>query len=173
MKYCLLPVILFTISCTDVDVLPSNSLEGYAPVYQATTAVKSVSTSAAKNTSSPGKIYAYKTFIYQNDVNNGIHIIDNSNPASPKKVGYINIPFSTEVAVKGDFLYSNNLDDLVVFDISKPAEPKLVNRVADVFPAANQTYPPFFNTVFECADPEKGVVIRWERKTLKDPKCRR
>lgn len=173
MRYCLFLFISFAFSCSNADVVLPAAQEGYAPVYQATTTVKSVNTGAARTTTSAGKIYAYKTFIYQNDINHGIHIIDNSNPASPKKVGYIDIPFSTEVAVKGDFLYSNNFDDLVVFDISKPAEPKLVNRVADVFPAANQTYPPYFNTLFECADPEKGVVIRWERKVLTGAKCRR
>ena len=160
-------------SCNNQDVLSPSTLEGYAPVYLSISSVKAVTNANARPTVLAGKIYAYKTFVFQNDVNNGIHIIDNSNPSSPKKVGYISIPFSTEVAVKGDFLYSNNLDDLVVFDISKPAEPRLVNRIADVFPASNQEYPPFNNTAFECADPAKGVVVRWERKTLTNPKCRR
>jgi hypothetical protein len=174
MRYCLFFLALFAMSCNSQDVLsPTSSQEGYSPVYQSAASVKVISSGNSRPTLAAGKIYAYRTFIFQNDLNTGIHIIDNSNPSAPKKIGFVSIPFSTEVAVKGDFLYSNNMDDLVVFDISKPAEPKLVNRVADVFPLSNQKYPPYFNTAFECADPEKGVVVRWERKMLKDPKCRR
>jgi hypothetical protein len=173
MRNCLFFLALFVMSCNEQDMIGPATQEGYAPVYQSVNSVKAIAATTPRATALAGKIYAYKTFVFQNDLNSGIHIIDNSNPAAPKKLGYISIPFSTEVAVKGDFLYSNNLDDLVVFDISKPSEPKLVSRVADVFPATNQKYPPFNGTAFECADPQKGIVVRWERKTLTNPKCRR
>lgn len=173
MKFLALIAPLLVMACSEIGTMPPNAVQGYAPVYVQPNLVKNVSAGSARATILAGKIYAYRNFIFQNDVNNGIHIIDNSNPAQPQKVGYISIPASTEVAVKGNFLYSNNYSDLVVFDITKPAEPRLVKRLENVFPLANQTYPPFNNTAFECADPEKGIVIRWEKKMLNQPKCRR
>ncbi|MEO6916782.1 MAG: hypothetical protein ABI151_15075 [Chitinophagaceae bacterium] len=173
MRWTILFLAIFFFGCTETGFNTNPGNRGYAPVYLAQDGVKKISIGSPRQTASPGKIYAFRNFIFQNDLNTGIHIIDNSNPSQPVKVGFINIPLSTEVAVKGDFLYSNNYDDLVVFDISKPSEPRLLNRVKNVFPPANQTYPPFNNIIFECADSKKGVVIRWELKELTNANCRR
>lgn len=173
MRLLTLSLLIFAFGCTEPGMGFVNGDQGFAPVYLAEESVKKIASGVPRQTTLAGKIYAYRNYIFQNDVNTGIHIVDNSNPSQPKKVGFIAIPLSTEVAVKGDFLYSNNYNDLVVFDISKPAEPKLLNRIENVFPAVNQNYPPFTNTMFECAEPKKGVVVRWERRTLVDPKCRR
>ncbi len=82
------------------------------------------------------------------------------NRTSPQKVSFLKLPLSTEIAVKGNYLYANNYKDLVVFDITTPAKPQFVKRVNDVFPLVNQKYPPFTNAFFECPDEAKGVVVR-------------
>jgi len=38
-----------------------------------------------------GKIYAYQDYIFVNDMYKGVHVIDNSNPSSPRKVSFIKI----------------------------------------------------------------------------------
>ncbi len=88
-------------------------------------------------------------------------------------ISYNIIPLSTELAVKGNYLYANNFRDIIVFDISNPAEPRLVKRVSNVFPPVNQKFPPLSNIYFECPDETKGVVVRWELKRINIPKCRR
>lgn len=145
----------------------------YVPKYISLGAVTDIKIDSPKNTVKAGKIYVFGNYLFQNDVNTGIHIIDISNRANPKKIAFINIPLSAEIAVKGNYLYTNNLADLLTFDISNPTTPVLKNRVKDVFPMPNQSYPPFNQVYFECADATKGVVIDWVLSEVENPKCRR
>ena len=165
---------LFFFSCTTRNnTLVVNPSDGYAPVYANITDVMKIALDSGKTTQAPGKLYTVGNFIYQNDINTGIHIINITDRKHPVKVAFLQVPFSTEVAVKGNSLYTNNLRDLVVFDITNKSKPQLVKRIENVFPFVDQRYPPFSNVAFECPDPSKGIVIRWERKTLANPKCRR
>ncbi len=82
-----------------------------------------------------GKIYVYKDLVLVNDIENGIHIIDNSNPESPKKVACIKMEANNDMEIKGDYLYVDSLMDLVIFDISNIRDIKEVTRLKDVFPA--------------------------------------
>ncbi len=168
----IIPLILTACTPDPVNYAPGQT-QGYAPVYASTVDITKISFETARKTILAGKIYAFGNYIFQNDLNKGIHIINNRDKNHPEKIAFINLPFSTEIAVKGNFLYSNNLSDLVVFDVSDVANPKLIKRIANVFPPVNQKYPPFLNTAFECADPSKGIVVAWESKLITEPKCRR
>lgn len=172
----LIPVFfaMILVSCTTdpINSLPGQT-EGYSPVYGTMVDIKQISYETARNTEQAGKIYAFGSYIFQNDINKGIHIINNANRSHPEKIGFIKLPYSSEIAVKGTYLYSNNLDDLVVFDISNITKPLLIKRIPNVFPPVNQKYPPIPNAVFECPDPDKGIVVSWERKILMNAKCRR
>ena len=81
-----------------------------------------------------GKIYAYYNLILVNDVDQGIHVIDNTDPQHPKKVAFIKLIANNDMAVKGDYLYADSLMDLVVFDISDISNIKKVARLKNVFP---------------------------------------
>ncbi|SDX39774.1 Uncharacterized conserved protein [Lutibacter oricola] len=80
-----------------------------------------------------GKIYTYNYYVFVNDANKGVHIIDNRNPENPKKIGFLNIPGNVDISVKDNKLYANSLVDLVVFDISNIDNIKQVNILKDVF----------------------------------------
>lgn len=99
-------------------------------------AVKIVSPRPVKET---GKIYSYKELVFINDVNRGIHVIDNSDPSAPEKISYIHIPQNTDLSVKDDKLFANSGKDLVVFDISNPQNIQQHNRLENVF----EYYQPF------------------------------
>ncbi len=172
----LTPVFLCLIlfSCTpESERLSPFQSEAYSPVYASMVDVLQIAFEPAKNTELSGKIYATGNYIFQSDINKGIHIIDKSNARQFRKIGFLKVPFSTEIAVKGNYLYTNNLNDLVVFDISNINSPQLVKRIENMFPSVDQKYPPFTNVLFECPDPSKGVVVSWEKKTLKNANCRR
>lgn len=79
-----------------------------------------------------GKIYAYRNFIFVNDSYKGVHIVNNTNPSNPFKMGFINIPGNVDVSVKDDFLYADSLGDLLVFDLSNLEDIKVVNRLKNV-----------------------------------------
>jgi hypothetical protein len=145
----------------------------YVPVYATVQASKDINSESARATVHPGKIYAYGNYLFQVEQNEGIHVIDNSNVQQAHKIAFIKVPGASELAIKSNYLYTNNMNDLVVLDLSSIQSPKLTNRVANAFPLINQAYPPASNTYFECPDPSKGIVIGWEEKTIENPKCRR
>ncbi len=151
----------------------TGKTDAYVPVYSTLTDINNILVETPKPTVEAGKIYAYGNYIFQNDLNTGIHIIDNSNRNQPIKIAFLSLPLNTEIAVKGNYLYANNYVDLVVFDISQPANPKLVKRVSDIFPPVNQKYPPYSNVYFKCPDKSKGLIVRWELQNIDIPNCRR
>lgn len=167
-------MVLAVSACTpDENIRFTGQTDGFSPVYALPSEITKIDFEPARKTEIAGKIYAIGNYIFQSEVNKGIHIINNQNRDQPKKVGFLKVPYSTEIAVKGKYLYTNNLSDLVVFDISDLNVPRMVKRVKDVFPPIGQQYPPFQNIMFECPDPAKGIIVHWERKMINNPKCRR
>lgn len=166
--------ILIFFSCQPRDVNdPPAQAQGYAPVYALRQTVNTIAVESAKPTTRPGKIYAYGNYLFQVEQNEGIHIINNTNPQQAQKVAFLKVPMASEIAIKSGYLYTNNLNDLVVFDLNNVVAPQLVHRLENAFPVIDQTYPPVSGVFFECADPSKGVVIGWDFKMLNNPKCRR
>lgn len=93
----------------------------------------SVSIEEPKTIKESGKIYSYGKYIFINDVNNGIHIIDNTDSRLPKKIKYLKIPQNTDIAIKDDMLFANSGMDMVVFDISNIENIKQHERLENVF----------------------------------------
>ncbi|WP_259017069.1 LVIVD repeat-containing protein [Emticicia fluvialis] len=81
----------------------------------------------------PGKIYVKDNYIFVNEIKQGIHIIDNTNPANPVNMGFLKIPGVIDMAVKGNTLYTDSYIDLVTFDIADIKNIKESGRVKDVF----------------------------------------
>lgn len=108
----------------------------YKPVYKEKTEVYStiVGSKAAKNIEVPGKLYVYDNYLFINELNKGIHVIDNSNPAAPVNKAFIEIPGNLDIAVKGNTLYADLYSDLLSFDISDPSNAKLLKTESNVFP---------------------------------------
>ncbi|HEU4470298.1 MAG TPA: hypothetical protein VFR58_04380 [Flavisolibacter sp.] len=173
MRYVLLLLLSGLAACVQPRNEAGPSMMGYAPVYLTGQTSNNIGMSAARATKYPGKIYAYQQWLFQVEQYRGIHIIDNSNPQQAHKMGFLEIPSCTEIAIKANHLYTNNLDDLVVFDISNIGAPQLVKRLDGAFPQFSQEYPPVPSAYFECPDPSKGLVIAWEEKLLDNAKCRR
>jgi hypothetical protein len=99
----------------------SNTYTIYTPVYKTLTQVRAEMRSGQpQSVEHPGKIYIYGKYIFWNELNKGIHVIDNSNPSAPKNISFIKVPGNVDIAVKGSYLYADNYSDLVVFDISTP-----------------------------------------------------
>jgi hypothetical protein len=163
---------LFAVACDpDNTRLPGKNIQAWVPVYiqpsPATVAVEGV-----RATTKAGKIYAWGSFIFQNELNEGIHIIDNATPGQPKKIAFLKIPYNTELAVRGAYIYANRLNDLLVIDMQNPLQPSVVKTIPDAFPLINQQYPAGSGS-FVCPDPAKGIVIDWELKTVESANCRR
>ncbi len=81
----------------------------------------------------PGKIYIYGDYLLVNEMSEGIHIIDNSNPSAPVLLSFINIPGNIDLSVNNNILYADSYVDLLAFDISNPRAVKQTKRLQDVF----------------------------------------
>lgn len=149
-----------------------DETSAYVPVYMSTSDKNYITAFSPRTTEKSGKIYALGNYIFQNDINKGIHVIDNSDRAHPQKIAFINIPYNTEFAVRGNYIYANNVNDLVVINISDIHYPYVVKRMENAFPYINQQYPPS-SGYFVCPDPAKGIVVDWELQTVKSPTCKR
>src|SRR6266446_6677913 len=91
------------------------------PIYKAKDEVYgNIKSNVPQEIQSPGKIFLYGNYIFLNEIDKGVHIIDNSNPASPVEKAFIDIPGNLDIAVKGSTLYADLYTDLVVVDISNP-----------------------------------------------------
>ncbi|OQD42604.1 hypothetical protein BUL40_10145 [Croceivirga radicis] len=123
----------------------------------------SVTVTAPIPTETSGKIYAYNDYIFINEKYKGVHIIDNSNPENPSKIGFITIPGNVDISVKDNFLYADSVVDLVVLDISNSDEIKEVNRLENALPN-NVVWP--IAEIYEYAqvDYENQYIIGWETK---------
>jgi len=65
---------------------------------------------------SPGKIWVYNDFILLIEQYKGIHILDNSDPASSTSVAFIQVDGCTDIAVKNGIVYANNGVDIIAID---------------------------------------------------------
>jgi hypothetical protein len=99
----------------------------------------------------PGKIYYYNGYLFINELNEGVHVIDNRNPAAPVKVSFINIPGNVDMAARGGLLYADNYVDLVAINIQDPANPVFVGRAEGVFPQLGFS-------------PELGILVEYRQR---------
>ena len=107
----------------------------FLPMYKTTAEVRAnIKSNAPRPVVNPGKIYLKGNYIFLNEVDKGIHLIDNSNPAAPVNKAFIDLPGNVDIAIKGNFLYADFYTDLVVIDISNPLNVAVVKFVSNVFP---------------------------------------
>lgn len=129
----------------------------YKPVYKTTAEVRAnIKSNAPQPVERPGKIFVLGNYIFLNEVDKGIHVINNANPSQPQNVAFIDIPGNMDLAVKGNTLYADLYTDLVAIDISNPQNVVFKKVVEGVFPHR------YYNNYF-VADSSK-VIARWEKR---------
>lgn len=113
----------------------------YRPEYKTPDEVKAgIKSSASIAISKPGKIFVKDNFVFLNDIDKGVHIIDYSNPVLPRNIAFINIPGCRDISVKENYLYADCYTDLVTVDISNPMDAKLKSFINGVFPMRPYLY---------------------------------
>jgi len=132
------------------------------PVYESkTTVLANIKSDLQAEVKSPGKIFIYGNYIFLNEVNEGVHIIDNSNPSNPVVKSFIPIPGNVDIAVKGNTLYADMYTDLLSIDISDPLNAKLLKTVADVFPERAYDVTGMYGGIV----PDKSkIIVDWIKK---------
>ena len=160
----LLTIGLVSFSCTNQieDTYTVNT-----PEYMSYSDLRSgFSVLPPENIKKAGKIYFKDDFIFINEYQKGIHVIDNSDPSNPQNVSFIEIPGNVDLAIKGNMLYADSYIDLLTIDISNLNDIKEVDRDEDVFP---YIIPDFEGGILGSVDTEKGVIIGYTVSTVTEP----
>lgn len=147
-----------------------GQVEGYEPIY-VSIAESVISFETARALRQPGKIYLYGNFLLLNELQEGIHVYDNTDPSHPVARGFLKIPGNIDMAVRNGVLYVDHLGELVALNVSDWQHPVEISRV----PLSHwvSTLPPAGSSYFECVDESKGKVSGWRLTTLNNPKCYR
>jgi hypothetical protein len=153
----LLMASLLAFACED-KVKNEITMIANVPVYMSREEFKSaVKKTIRQEMKEPGKIYIKDNYLFVNEINKGIHVINNANPSAPDYICFINIPGNVDLAIKANTLYADSYIDLVAIDILDPRNPKEIGRVENAFP---NIYPKFDqNYPLAPIDPDKGIVI--------------
>lgn len=107
----------------------------YTPVIEKLSTLRAgVKSLPAQALQEPGKIFVKGNFVFVNEKNKGIHVIDNSNPAQPVKKSFIAIPGNIDLYASGNFLYADLYCDLAALDISNPMNVSVSKFLTMTFP---------------------------------------
>ncbi|MDB5232085.1 MAG: repeat-containing protein [Chitinophagaceae bacterium] len=128
----------------------------FKPVYKSKDDVLAqVKSGVAQPINSTGKLFIKDHYVFLNEPDKGVHIIDFSNPAQPVNLSFINIPGNNEITVRDHYLYADCYTSLVILDIADPVNVKKINILPDVFPEKMN-----WNTVSNASQ----FLVSWVRK---------
>jgi len=160
------PALLFLQSCSKDDTVKqdeSYTYTLYSPVYKDKSAVlAAINADANTPIKRAGKLYIKDNFIYLNDVNKGIHIIDNSNPKNPEQVAFLAIPGNLDIAIKGNILYADMYNDLLALDITNLHKAVIKSTINNFF--TNRIYIGGYET-----NTTDKIAIDWNEKDTTVP----
>ena len=133
------------------------------PVYMSYERLRrAVEVQAARPPDRIGRMYLYQNFVFLNERNQGIHVIDNQIPSMPVNIGFIRVPGNTEIAIRGNYLYADSYVDLITLDLNDPTNVTLVGRQENIFPYdAFQNIPNNISFSNADTDPSNGVVVSY------------
>ncbi len=107
-----------------------------------------------------GKIYIKDNLLFIGEEKKGFHVFDNSNPESPQKIKFLNILGATDLAIRNNILYINQVTDLVTLTYNHlESKVTLSKRIENTFPELET---PDHREVTNPA-PEGNVIIDWKR----------
>lgn len=152
----------------------------FVPQYETTAQLAAkVTVESPKDYAEAGKIVTYQNYIFINKPNEGVHVVDNSNPADPVNLHFINIPGSLDLTIIDNHLYSDMFSALVVFNISDVTQPDLIEdfTVEEVFyynpyrtlDTASRPEESYTYTQYESIDESRGIVTGWEVEIRQEP----
>jgi len=152
---------LFLTACPDPWMIDQET--EYKPILMSADDLESsVNFIGNRPLENPGKMYYKDSIVFINEKYKGVHIIDNHDPSNPVKLGFITIPGSLDIAIKGNVLYADNAKDLVAVSLATYTDPVVTQRIKNIFPdliPPDQGYlPPQYQ-----ADnrPENTVIVEW------------
>jgi hypothetical protein len=165
MKRLLILFSIFGIALTSCEDKRLQTYMANVPLYLSYDALRSsfkVSNGIALE--KPGKIYFYDSYMFINEYQKGIHVVDLSNPANPDIKAFIEVPGNVDMAIRNNLLYADSYVDLLVIDISSPEQAVLTRRIENLF---EYIIPPYdYNFPLDEINQDEGVVTGFELKKI-------
>lgn len=94
-------------------------VSGYIPVLMDRAEMElAVKLEPPRSMIDPGKIYYKDPYLFIVEKHKGVHIIENSNPANPEKIGFIHIDGVRDIAMKNEVMYADNAVDLIALQLN-------------------------------------------------------
>lgn len=115
----------------------------------------------------PGKIYIYQDILFVNELMQGVHFFDNSNPANPVNLGFLPVLANVDISAQNQKLYLDNYLDLLTFDISDINNPRLLEREEDAFFFNDYGYFANFDPAYPMANFDNNeIVVDWHTEEI-------
>lgn len=179
-KFFLFGVAIFTLlsACKDQEV--TEKVIGLKPVYGSEDDLSSlIKTSEDQPLKSVGKIYVYQNKLLINEVGEGVHIFDNTDPANPVNEKFISIPGNVDVAIKNNYMYADMGIGLVTIDIANLDNVQVTHFDQEYVGEKDNSVPPTAilsqlitdRVYYECPDKSKGFILKWEQAEMPKPEC--
>jgi hypothetical protein len=144
-------LIMFS-GCIKDECSRESSYTVWLPVYLSEDGMRvDIENHGPRGLENPGKIYYYNGLLFINELRQGVHVIDNTDPSNPNPIAFIEIPGNLDIAIKDNILYADMFRDLVTIDITDPLQAKLLDRKEDVF----ESFIPFIEGL--------GYLVEYER----------
>ncbi len=171
----MLIILVLTLAFVGCEELPEarpipETAFGLLPIYLDSVEGTSITTLPPRGINDGRGFAVLGDTLYIVDQLRGIHIFDNRDPAEPVGVSFISIPGCASIAINGNFLYVNNLTDLVTLDISDPFNAIEVDREPNLYPRPLE-FPEGHVGYFACYDSSLGLLAGWESGTIELPQC--
>lgn len=152
------------IACDPIDD-GTEPLTSYQPVLMNRAVLEaSISIEQPRDLVNPSRIYTYRDYIFVTELFEGVHIINNANPAAPVNESFVLIPGCQDIAIKNGILYADNSVDLVALDISNPQlvqeTTRIRNAMPEPAPPGSLTIPREFR---DLANSTNQIIVKWEK----------
>ncbi len=155
-------LLLIVIAASCIKSTSSKKFKIYTPQFEAkSTYLQKIKKQEPKAVTKIGKHILYKNYMLVSSINqDGIHVFDVANPASPQNIGFINIPYNDNITIKNDIMYANSGPDLLVLTIANNMEVSVVNYINKI----NANY--YYYNYYQLSDSSKIVYAFAERDTV-------
>ncbi|MCK5693722.1 MAG: hypothetical protein KAI08_12755 [Bacteroidales bacterium] len=161
-------LILFSFIALALTSCEDKRLQSYmanVPVYMSYEALRSsFEVKSGVSMEKPGKISFYNSYMFINEYQKGIHVVDLSDPTQPELKAFIEVPGNVDMAIRNDQLFAESFVDLLVIDISNPEQSVLERRIEDLF---EYVIPPYdYDYPLDEIDEKKGVITGYDVKKI-------
>jgi len=147
-------LIMLSIGCTndfgttEVTFTRATAIYGDVAEIRSTPLVADIQT-----INNPGKVFLGNDHLLIGEEEKGIHVYDNSDPASPRPLYFLNVPGNKEFYVEGNVIYAESYYDMIKIDINDLDNPIVSGRVEN------------YNNYWSNIEQDK-VIIGFEKRTV-------